>query len=93
MKYTKNITTLACWHTLQNLGFEIIRFRINGKIAHIGAVLKISDKELLIEPHFYNSRPYHISYYGENVTCNVHVDARQILPLINDLLNSINTSK
>ena len=89
----KNITKLACWHTLQDLGFEVIRFRINGKIAYIGGCLKIGNSELLIEPHHYKERPYHVSYYGSNVTCNIHVDSRHILPLINDLLASINTSK
>jgi len=93
MKYMKNVTKLACWHTLQNLGFEVIRFRINGKIAHVGAVLKVDNNELLIEPHYYKERPYHVSYYGSNVTCNMHVEGRHILPLINDLLNSINASK
>ncbi len=89
----KNIKKLACWPILENLGFEPIRYRINGKIAHVGAVLNIENNELRIEPHYYKNRPYHVSYYGKNVTCNIHTEARNILPLVNDILSSINESK
>jgi len=86
----KNVTKLACWPMLEKLGFEAVRYRMNGKISHIGAVLNIDNRELIIEPHYYKSRPYHVAYYGTNVTCNIHVEARHILPLVNDLLASIN---
>ena len=89
----KNITKLACWPMLQNLGFEPIRYRMNGQIMHVGAVLNIGNNELRIEPHDYKNRPYHVSYYGKNTTCNIHIEARHILPLINDILTSINDSK
>jgi len=67
-----NITKLKIWDSLQNLGFEPIKYYFNGKLVCTGASLRkklisISGNEfytdiITIEPHNYsNKKNYHIT--------------------------------
>jgi hypothetical protein len=83
----RNITKLPCWPALENLGFKRAQFNKKG---HVGAYIMIQGEEFVIEPKYYLHRIYHVVHYGQKIDCNKLVEAREILPLIHEILESIN---